>query len=450
MKRFFIFFVVFCLLTTSLFAQESDLQNADQSEVSQPQSVQGDTPKFGFGFSFGTVVINGVTYFQVKGQPQFSIGKLGVGLDLNFEFDGQWNLRTTEWNSWQAILSKIMYLSWGNKGDKPVYFKIGRIQDAVLGNGFIMYNYNNNLNFPNIKKFGIAFDIDLDYAGIETFVDNVFDFDIIGGRLFFRPLYSSKVFLLDMLEIGGTLVADLDPLNPVPPSDSPYSFSDSGSDKKVFIVGADLGLPILKLDPVINMKWFFDFAYIIDKGTGEATGFFGKILSFIPYRFEVRFLQPKFIPSFFDALYEAERYIIVGTNYITKYDTLDYITNSYFGWFFLTGVYFEKTASLIINIEDSFDDTTYPTLRVSMAIDRELTKMVGFSFTYERKNIREFKDVYTTESTDSVILTKLSYKVSDMVNLIVEYRRTFDWFDEGGQKVLKPLESTSISTEISF
>lgn len=447
MKKLFVLLVILFLSSSLVFAQESSVQEGDQS---QPLSSQEGAPKFGFGFSFGTVVINGITYFQVKGQPEFSIGKLGVGLDLNFEFDGEWNLRTTEWNSWQAILSKIMYLSWGSKGDKPVYFKIGRIQDAVLGNGFIMYNYNNNLNFPNVKKFGVAFDIDFDYVGIETFVDNIFDFDIIGGRLFIRPLYGTKIFLLDMLEFGGTFVADLDPLNPVPPLDSPYSFSDSTVDKRVFVVGGDLGLPILKLDPVINLKWYADFAYILDKGTGEATGFFGKILSFIPYRFEIRFLQPKFLPSFFDALYEAERYVIVGTNYITKYDTLDYITNGYFGWFFLAGVSFEKVASFIVNMEDSFDDTTYPTLRVSLSIDREVTKIIGFSFNYERKNIKEFKDVYTTESTDSIILTKLSYKVSEMVNLIVEYRRTFDWFDEGGQKVLRPLESTSISTEISF
>lgn len=417
----------------------------------QPQQSSGDSPDFGFGLSFGTVIINGVTYFQIKGAPDFSIGKFGVGLDINLEFDGSWNLRTTEWNSWQAILSKIKYLRWGTKGEKPVYFKIGQIEDGTIGNGFIMYRYANNLNYPNIKKFGIAFDLDLNYGGIETFVDNIFDFDIIGLRGFARPLYGTGIFLLDGLEIGGSVVMDLDPLNPAPPTNSPYEFSDSNdSTNKIFVFGVDLGLPIINLAPVFDMKWYVDTAYILGKGTGEATGVKGSILSFIPYKLEIRYLQPKFLPSFFDSLYDAERYIIVGSNYITKYDILDFITNSYFGWFFVSGVEFEKIAKFNINLEDSFDDTTYPTMRLILSIDRELTKMVGFDFVYERKNIREFKDIYTTESTDAIILTKLSYKVSEMVSIVVNYRRTFDWFEENGQKVLKPLESTSISTEISF
>ncbi|MFN4244903.1 MAG: hypothetical protein ACK4F9_01975, partial [Brevinematia bacterium] len=438
MKFILYFLVVLLAIGNFSLAQEVGTQN-EQDQSSQSSSDLG----FGFGFSFGTVVINGVTYFQVKGQPDLSFGKFGIGLDINFEFDGNWNLRLTEWNSWQAILSKIKYLRWGTKGDKPVFFKIGQIEDATLGHGFIMYNYANNMNYPNVKKFGIAFDLDLDYGGFESFVDNIFDFDIIGLRGFARPLFGSGVFLLDSLEIGVTFVADLDPLNPIPPTNAPYQFSDSDSTNRIFVLGADLELPIVKLDPVFNLVWYSDFASILGKGTGEATGFYGSILSFLPYKFEVRYLQPKFSPSFFDKLYDAERYVVVGNSYISKYDMLDNVTNSYFGWFFYSGISFEKTISFIVNLEDSFDDTTYPTMRINFNLDRSLTKIVGFEFTYERKNIKEFKDVYTTESTDSVILSKISYKVSDMVVIVLSYRRTFDWFEEGGQKVLKPLESTS-------
>ncbi|MCS7299614.1 MAG: hypothetical protein RMJ37_06640 [Spirochaetia bacterium] len=425
------------------------------SQPIQQQEQQGyqqeSAPKFGFGLSFGTVVINGVTYFQVKGQPDFAIGKFGVGLDINLEFDANWNIRATEWNSWQAILSKIRYLRWAQKGEKPVYFKIGQIDDGRIGNGFIMNNYDNNVNYPNIKKFGIAFDIDLDYGGIETFVDNIFDFDIIGLRPFARPLYGTQIPVLDGFEIGGSVVMDLDPLNPIPPKDYPYQFSDSpNSTNRVFIFGVDVGLPLIQLQPVFNMEWYADFAYILGKGTGEATGLKGSILSFIPYNLELRILQPKFLPSFFDSLYDAERYIIIGNTYLTKYDLLDGITNGYFGWLFTSGVSFEKIATFLVTLEDSFDDTTYPRMRITLNIDRELTKIVAFSLVYDRKNIDEFRDIYTTESVDAILLTKISYKVSDMVSIVLSYRRTFDWFEEGGQKVLKPLESTSVSTEISF
>ncbi|MGC8870348.1 MAG: hypothetical protein ACP5PT_04575 [Brevinematia bacterium] len=448
MSRFLIVVVAMLLILSSFAVAQENITNSDNTS----SSTSDESPKFGFGFSFGTVVINGVTYFQIKGQPDFSFGKLGIGLDINFEFDGDWKLRATEWNSWQAILSKIKYIRWGLKGEKPVYFKIGQIEDATIGNGFIMYNYANNLGYPSVKKFGIAFDLDLDYGGFESFVDNIFDFDIIGLRGFARPLYGSQIFLLDGLEVGASIVADLDPFNPAPPTNSPYSFSDSDVSKgrEIYIAGADLGLPIVQLDPVFDMRWYADFAYIFNKGSGEATGLTGSVLSFLPYTFEIRYLQPKFLPSFFDPLYESERYLVVSNTYISKYDLLDNITNSYFGWFFSSGVSFENIVSFSIDLQDSFDDTTYPEMRVKFHLDKEVTKIVAFDFTYDRKNIREFKDIYTTESVDATISSRLYYKVSDMVGIVVNYTRTFGWSEENGVMVLKPLESTTISTEISF
>jgi len=452
MRKLFLLILIFSILSFSaVISAFGEDGQSNQTQSSESKSSEGG-PSFGFGFSFGTVVINGVTYFQIKGQPDFSIGLFGMGLDVNLEFDGNWKLRESEWNSWQAILSKIRYIRWAYKGAKPLYIKIGQIEDATIGNGFIMWNYANNLNYPNMKKLGIAFDLDLGYGGFESFVDNIFDVDIIGLRGFARPLYGTDIFLLKELEVGASIVGDTDPFNPAP-TNSPYDFSDSELSKgrEIYIAGADLGLPIINLSPIFDLKWFADFAYIFNKGTGESTGFKGTIISLIPYRFEVRYLQPKFMPSFFDTLYDSERYVMLSpSNALSKYDLLDNITNSYAGFLFTTGVSFDTNISLLVTIDDSFDDTSYPHMVLKFHIDRALTKIFNFDFVYDRKNIKEWKDIYTTESTDAVINAKLSYKVSEMVNIVVLYTRSFDWFEENGQMVLKPLESTSVSTEIQF
>jgi hypothetical protein len=157
------------------------------------------------------------------------------------------------------------------------------------------------------------------------------------------------------------------------------------------------------------------------------------------------------MPSFFDTLYDSERYVMLSpSNALSKYDLLDNITNSYAGFLFTTGVSFDTNISLLVTIDDSFDDTSYPHMVLKFHIDRALTKIFNFDFVYDRKNIKEWKDIYTTESTDAVINAKLSYKISEMVNIVVLYTRSFDWFEENGQMVLKPLESTSVSTEIQF
>jgi hypothetical protein len=147
-------------LTARLYAQDEQTTE-DVTEQLQQDIVNEATsnlPSFGMGLEFGTVTINGTNYNTIHLQPDLKIGKFGIGLDVNFEFDADGRFRSEDWTGWQNILSKIMYLRWGQKFDKPVYVKIGNIDDFTIGHGLIMYRYSNMLNYPGTKTLGLAFD----------------------------------------------------------------------------------------------------------------------------------------------------------------------------------------------------------------------------------------------------------------------------------------------------
>jgi hypothetical protein len=161
-----------------------------------------------------------VTYQKLTVSPDIAFGKFGIGLELTLHYTftdeaGVDPIRTEgDWipdpaldqNYLDVYLPKFMYIRYGFKGD-PLYAKLGSIEDGTLGNGFIMNNYDNTLFLPGQRIFGLAFDLDgalfnFPYLGLETFVGNVARFDVIGARLYARPLAGTEIPLLKNLQVA--------------------------------------------------------------------------------------------------------------------------------------------------------------------------------------------------------------------------------------------------------
>src|SRR5690606_8502567 len=136
---------------------------------------------------------------------------------------------------------------------------------------------------------GLSFDFDamlfdVPYIGLETFIANLAAFNVVGGRVYTRPLAWSGIPILDTAQLGFTVAADLHPfyyeeqdfkalLSPQDDSEvdyqSPYaSFwddkdhdsdaSNDSTDQQVVIYGVDLRVPILSSD-IISLAAFSDF-----------------------------------------------------------------------------------------------------------------------------------------------------------------------------------------------
>ena len=148
------------LLVFSLFAQD---------DVGAPA-------KSGTTGSIGTVTLNGQVYNQLSIRPEIPIGKLGVGLDIYLYFNDE----GMYWDSWdfssggsayKTIIDKIYYLRWGQPGDN-LYFMAGALPSVTLGQGILVNNYANIMEYPQVRQVGLNLQAQVAGFGIELIHSN--------------------------------------------------------------------------------------------------------------------------------------------------------------------------------------------------------------------------------------------------------------------------------------
>ncbi|MFH1715122.1 MAG: hypothetical protein ABH857_02890 [Elusimicrobiota bacterium] len=419
--RKILFFVVLVLfyLTGSLFAQR-------------------DPGVYG---SMGTAVLtdeqgNRRLYNQLSIQPEFTLGKIGIGLNLVLYFDEEGNLRESDWNDWSDIPEKILYIKYGEKRD-PVYVYIGGTFGMTLGHGIIFDDYSNMLQYPDVKNIALAFDLDFGMTGFETITTNIKRLEVVGGRAYYRPLYNSDMPLLSKLAIGVSAGMDVDPDN-----------DETTKNDKVAVVGADVDVPVIETD-ALSVITYFDIAQMDlgsvytnagskNNGMGYAPGVMGKFLIF-NYRAEYRRLQNNFYYGYFDVFYEVNRSSKPWS-----------ISSAEEPW--REGPYFELGYNLLgkIDVMASYEDIspdTYqenPKIHAELSIDKSLfLNKMFLNFTYDKKNAETWDDVMSLEGPNTIMVTELGYSMGGNLMLVITEKKTFDAFG-------KSLKTTTMEMRFQF
>jgi len=400
-------------------------------------------------------------YYQLSLLPELSFGKLGIGLDLVFYFDENNNLRKGDW-TWDKAWEKIAYIRWGRKYQDPFYILLGRFTRGVtIGNGFIVSNYSNMIQYPNIRRIGIEFALDRKKWGIEgmysdmSLVHTWNDLKVSGfwsSRIYFRPLIATGLPLLNKLVIGGTYALDKEPDGVI----------DNAKDE-VAIYGVDAGLPVLN-SALFKIKLFSDLAVmdigdyyvnkfnVTDKGKGFVYGLGGNIL-FLKYKFEYRTIDNNFIPNYFDTYYDIDRYKYYSGVTSTTTKAASYLSGKskepvLKGPLFRAGFNLMNGAITFSATYENFnvkpDDPYYPHLYAVAKIDkRVLMNQYQVEFTFDKRNVRTWSDLSNIKGPNTVLITKVGYSVANNVMVYMVYRQTFDTFGN-------PQKSTTIETRLSF
>ncbi|TVQ27386.1 MAG: hypothetical protein EA382_03850 [Spirochaetaceae bacterium] len=408
---------ILVVLTATLFAQETP------------------SPQFGLGLSIGAQSFPNPAFTGEDGQPELityqslgltpdlALGKFGIGLDLtlNYRFTAgagdQFEVRPQDWipdaerNFLEIYLPKLRYVRWGLKGD-PLYVLLGTVDNGTLGNGFIMGGYTNTQFLPSRRLFGMSLDVDgtlfgFPYVGVETFAANLAAFDLIGSRLFVRPLIATGIPVMRNLQIGATVVADRDP----------YYFADStdtaGDDADPVIVwGTDFRLPILS-NPVISLAGFGD--YVMQRSNpGGMLGFGGRLFGIVTYGAQLRMLGENFIPVYFDRAYDlfrVEKYTVyTGQN--------DEPMDPYVGWFATAGFsLLDDQLAFAANIAGPFGgidpDNKYkqPDLLATFLLDEGILGGFSVEASYRKIGITHLADLLNAE--DAVIGARVNYRIQN-------------------------------------
>ena len=406
--------VVF-LAALPLFAEESEADNPF---------------KLGFSIGIGTATfteegdLTQTTYQKLSLSPDIAYGKLGIGLDITFHYTftgpppsgDEFYVRQEDWvptgddSILDVYLPKFRYIRWGHKGD-PLYIKLGSIDDATLGNGFIMGNYSNTLFLPEKRIFGLTFDLDgelfnFPVVGMETFTANLAQFDVMGFRPFVRPLINTDIPILSNLQLGATLAVDT----------KPDLYADVANPETIAVYGGDFILPLIS-KPLLTLATFGDVASLHGESLGSMVGFGGRLIKFLTYGAQVRFLGENFVPTYFDASYDlfrAEKFAIAkGAAGVPPFT----------GWLASLGTtFFDDTLVFRASLDGPFskpdpDNTdnylNYPHLYATFLIAEGLVPHLSFDASYDKRLIRNFEDLVDPE--DAVIRARANYHVGGAV-----------------------------------
>jgi hypothetical protein len=387
-----------------------------------------------------------VSYQKLLLAPDFGFGKFGIGFEVVFHYqfeDNELTIREADWipagddpefmDYLELYLAKFRYVRYGKKGE-PLFAKFGSINDGTLGNGFIIGNYSNTVFLPDKRIFGLGFDLDgalFDFplVGMETFIGNVVNWNVIGARLYFRPLVFLDIPIVSAMQLGGSVAMDINP-------DAYYEddITDPAEiahfeDAQAAFYDLDVRVPILN-NSLLSLAGFADLGTYKFESLGGMVGCGGKLISLITYGAQARFIGEGFIPNYFSSTYELFK--------IDYYKNIERIAGDpppgYVGWLATLGLQLEGLFNFQVTLDGPFGEveadnegnpSNYPHLRGAFTLAENLVPGVpGLSAdaVYDKILIREFGDLIDPEG--AFVQAKINYKMAPAVISLI-YQLTY-------------------------
>lgn len=350
---------VLCLLA---LANPTETSTATTTETSTPAAtaefIKGEFAHAGvirlvpnrsfIGARVGALIQDDKIYLSVapKADLRFLEGRLTLGLEvpLNLEmyslqsaadsgsggggFDNAGKIREGDYDEARDFVKFLRYLTYGKKEDN-LYVNVGQLYAATLGHGQAMRRYAGNVDI-NQTRVGLEVDAYGDYGGFEFFLADVTRGNVFGALGFVKPLsFFTDNPMAKSFSVGVSWTTD---------QKAPYELvrqdavgtattgavvsADDGSPlnppltktRAVNILGVDAELKVLKTES-IDLKTYADFSMLQGSGSGITVGVLGrfnfrvgKTVHLLRTRLELRTYDSNFVPSYFDSLYEFQKY----------------------------------------------------------------------------------------------------------------------------------------------
>ncbi len=282
-------------------------QKAPEAPATSPEQKTQAPSEGGLDATFGAVSVDGKTYYMMSFGYDLALGKFGLGVDVRLLWNDD-GIKQDDWNNLSKSLENMFkYVRYGHKGE-DIYMKVGIINEASLGHGFLVRRYSNVGIDVYTRRFGTEFDLNFGSFGLETITNDVAWERFGAGRVYMN-------LVPKFLQVGVTGVYDANPAKDKLKSPGiPYNSTDPQA-APLTVYGADAGISLINTD-FFSVLVYGDWAKYKDHGEGMALpGVAGKLAVF-DYRAEYRIMDADFLPNLFDQLYEDTRPAIF-TNFST-------------------------------------------------------------------------------------------------------------------------------------
>ena len=419
-NRRFYFLVTLLFLTGSLHAQDAVKEAANK--------IAQNFLAGGVGYSN----IDGEDYVSFAAQPDIGIGKFGFGLNLNLRVNTKTSqIYMADWddNAWRKVLN---YVRYGKKNDDFLYFQIGRLPNATLGKGILVYHYNNSASFDD-RTLGAVFDLDLKYFGFETLYADMNEPGLIGGRVYLRPFQMTgmaTIPIIGMAEFGAGYVQDrhIDAKN----LSSTY---DNSLGKQGAITTAndatayswDIVFPLLNFDS-FKVDTYLESAKFVNYGQGQNIGFSiqSDIAGIITWdtRVERRWQSAKYINSYYNSLYERERWAAAtseqaGAGKLAQLENAPSGLGTFGELKMVFGGVFE-----IIGAYQKSDNRGDGLLHLETGLPESFTGPFTFYASYDRSGIEKDSEAFKLDE-DSLAAANVGYRPVPYMEVAMRYLWTF-------------------------
>jgi hypothetical protein len=402
---------------------------------------------------------------------------------------GQLKIRREDWDQASDYLRVIRFLTFGRKEDN-IYVSINTLRPYTLGHGMLFERYQPNIDFARTNT-GLMFDMYNDYGGFQAQINDLtFQNQVMGFLLFAKPMrFFTNNAVLKTLSFGLEYGIDAQAPRCIKTSassnqcvqargnsgdvdrftgivlDNSYARSQSdglyASQKSmVHALGLSAEIKAYKLPGMIDIKGYQTFHYFLNAGGGPGLGtgalgrftFGNRWLNAFRIRAEMDNYGNGFIPSYFDTLYEVNKYefAIRSSPYEvnpTKYqrifgDKANGFERPNEGWrvgYKLDAMYSlfhgkraNKQLALGFGIQDSTGphDSSFYT-----HIEFPYIGWIQLFATYMRVKGDNFKNLFVVNrSAEDIILSGLRFQILPIMFLNVQYARIYKVLRSGNQE----------------
>jgi len=451
---------------------EPDAKRPKETKEKKNREIAPPAEDFraGMGTMSGTSTVNGgFTMTQIDNQwyagmtlqPEFSIWKIGLGLNVPVLFNIQdQTFRKDIYEGGIGVGRMITYIRYGTQKRDPVYVRVGQLNGTMIGFGGLVNNYTNSTSFEK-RKVGLHYD--LSYKGMIGMEGMYSDFDptsknLMVFRPYVRPLAITGIPVVRTLEIGTTVLSDKDQ-TAIPLSDSTSTTYAYTQQDGIGAFGIDAGMTLVRV-PFIQIDAFFNYGklklasdafttsinsinpaldvnqtlvdgYADGKGTSYGINFRFNFIADIlntDVRIERLNYSDHYIPQFFDFTYELDKDAKIFSSAFAEGKAGIYGS--------LTGQILQKVelgGSLLI--PDNMDATSPAVVRLNADVDR-LGDKVSIHGTYFKGNLANLSDAFKLDER-SIAKVRFIYHLNKFLAAGLDYYWAFTPVADGSYKATK-------------
>ena len=267
-------------------------------------------------------------YFATAIMPEFFYGPFSAGLLFRLHLHARrLSSRKEDYDSANDYLSLIRYLQYAEKGDPGYYARFGELEDATLGFGQFINLYQNSISLDEQKR-GFEVNYNAGHYLVEAIYSNLLAAEVFGVRGAFFPLAEDPISRYKQLSVGASLAGDLSSqgtqINTELPgapflietvTDPAINTGVGVDDGRLLMAGLDASLPVFVTETSAALA-YAGLSKIFNYGSGLGVGLQGtwnlpEDLR-LQMQLEQRLLGKRYLPNYFNPLYEAARLQQVG------------------------------------------------------------------------------------------------------------------------------------------